>query len=80
MEDDLQLIQRLRAGDEQAFAALVHRYQDAMLRLAATFVPNAAIAEEVVQDTWIGVLRGIAAFEGDVEDRRQRDDQRRTDL
>jgi RNA polymerase sigma-70 factor (ECF subfamily) len=64
MDDDLQLIQRLRAGDEQAFAVLVRRYQDAMLRLAASFVPNAAIAEEVVQDTWIGVLRGIAAFEG----------------
>ena len=64
MEDDLQLIQRLRAGDEQAFTALVHRYQDAMLRLAASFVPNTAVAEEVVQDTWVGVLRGIAAFEG----------------
>ncbi len=64
MDDDRQLIQRLRAGDEQAFAALVHRYQDAMLRLASSFVPNAAVAEEVVQDTWVGVLRGIAAFEG----------------
>jgi RNA polymerase sigma-70 factor (ECF subfamily) len=64
MEDDLQLIRRLRAGDEQAFAVLVRRYQDAMVRLASTFVPNAAVAEEVVQDTWIGVLRGISAFEG----------------
>jgi RNA polymerase sigma-70 factor, ECF subfamily len=64
MDDDLRLIQRLRAGDEQAFAALVHRYQDALLRLASSFVPNAAVAEEVVQDTWVGVLRGIAAFEG----------------
>src|SRR5712691_415408 len=35
-----------------------------MLRLAASFVPSLAVAEEVVQDTWVGVLRGISAFEG----------------
>jgi RNA polymerase sigma-70 factor (ECF subfamily) len=61
---DAELVARLRAGDEQAFVALVARHHAAMLRVAGSFVPNAAIAEEVVQDTWLGVLRGIDGFEG----------------
>jgi RNA polymerase sigma-70 factor (ECF subfamily) len=64
MEPDAELIRRLRAGDEQAFVALVERYNGSMLRLAASFVPSRAVAEEVVQDTWLAVLRGIARFEG----------------
>jgi RNA polymerase sigma-70 factor (ECF subfamily) len=63
-EDDADLVARLRAGDEQAFAGLVERYHSPMVRLAATYVPNRAVAEEVVQDTWLGVLRGIDRFEG----------------
>ena len=62
-DTDAELLGRLRAGDERAFVALVQRYHDAMLHLAASFVPNAAVAEEVVQDTWLGVLRGISGFE-----------------
>jgi RNA polymerase sigma-70 factor (ECF subfamily) len=62
-EDDV-LISRLRAGDEEAFVLLAGRHQAAMLRLAATFVSSNAIAEEVVQDTWLGVLRGIDSFAG----------------
>ena len=53
-----------QAGDERAFVVLVQRHHDAMLRLACSFVPNTAVAEEVVQDTWLGVLRGIGGFEG----------------
>ena len=60
----MELLARLRSGDEQAFIILVRRHHAAMLRLAATFVPSFAVAEEVVQDTWLGVLRGISAFQG----------------
>jgi RNA polymerase sigma-70 factor, ECF subfamily len=63
VDDDSELLRRLRAGDEQAFVILVRRYHDAMLRLASSFVPSRAVAEEVVQDTWMGVVRGIGGFE-----------------
>jgi len=63
-DPDAELLGRLRAGDEQAFVVLVRRHHDAMLRLACGYVPSAAVAEEVVQDTWLGVLRGIGGFEG----------------
>jgi RNA polymerase sigma-70 factor (ECF subfamily) len=62
--DDAELLARLRAGDERAFVALVDRYHASMIRLASTFVPNRAVAEEVVQDTWMGLLRGLETFEG----------------
>lgn len=42
---------------------LVQRYRESMLKLAACYVPNQAVAEEVVQDTWLGVLRGLDSFE-----------------
>jgi RNA polymerase sigma-70 factor (ECF subfamily) len=61
---DSELLARLRAGDEDAFVTLVGRHQAAMLRLARSFVASPAIAEEVVQDTWLAVLRGIERFEG----------------
>ncbi len=64
MESDEELLRRLRAGDERAFVTLVERYNGSMLRLALSFVPSRAVAEEVVQDTWLAVLRGLAAFEG----------------
>ena len=64
MEPDAELLRRLRAGDEQTFVALVERYNGSMLRLAASFVPSRAVAEEVVQDTWLAVLRGLPAFQG----------------
>lgn len=63
-DTDAELLCALRAGDEQAFAALVRRHHSAMLRLALGYVPSLAIAEEVVQDTWLAVLRGIGEFEG----------------
>lgn len=61
---DAALLERLRAGEEQAFLELVDRHQPRMLRLARTFVSSPAVAEEVVQDTWLGVLRGIDGFAG----------------
>jgi len=64
MEADGDLLLRLRAGDERAFVTLVERYQEQMLRLATSFVPSRAVAEEVVQDTWLALLRGLDAFEG----------------
>lgn len=63
-DEDLQLLKRLRDGDEHAFVTLVNRHHDPMLRLARTFVHSHAVAEEVVQETWVGVLRGIDRFEG----------------
>jgi RNA polymerase sigma-70 factor (ECF subfamily) len=62
--DESKLVAALRAGDEQAFMELVDRYGPSMLRLARTFVSSRAVAEEVVQETWLGVLRGIGRFEG----------------
>lgn len=64
MAPDGELVSRLQGGDEAAFVELVERYQGSLLRLAASFVPNRAVAEEVVQDVWLGVVRGIDRFEG----------------
>ena len=61
---DGELLTLLRSGDERAFVSLVQRYQGPMLRLATSFVPSQAVAEEVVQDTWLALLRGLDAFEG----------------
>lgn len=62
--DERDLIQRLQAGDEEAFLVLVRTHQTNMVRLAMTFVDSRAVAEEVVQDTWLSVVRGIDRFEG----------------
>jgi len=62
--DELELVLALRAGDEDAFTKLVNRYQSAMLQVALTYVGSRAIAEEVVQEAWLGVLNGIGRFEG----------------
>jgi RNA polymerase sigma-70 factor (ECF subfamily) len=64
VETDTELLGRLRGGDEDAFVTLVGRYQQSMLRLARTMVTSHAVAEEAVQDTWMGVVRGIERFEG----------------
>jgi RNA polymerase sigma-70 factor (ECF subfamily) len=60
----VEMVARLRDGDEEAFVTLVSRYQQPMLRLARSFVPSQAVAEEAVQDTWLGLVRGIESFEG----------------
>ena len=62
-DPDSELVSRMRAGDEVAFVELAGKYQGAMLSVARGYVPSGAVAEEVVQDAWVGVLRGIGRFE-----------------
>ena len=54
----------LRRGDESAFSTLVSLYHAPLRRLALSYVRSAAVADEVVQETWLGVIRGIHSFEG----------------
>jgi len=61
---DLDLLDRLRAGDEQAFATLVDDHYRAMLSVALHFVRTRSVAEEVVQEAWVGVLKGLDHFQG----------------
>src|SRR3954452_13756815 len=61
---DAATIERLIAGDETTFMILVEQHQPTMLRLAQMYVSSRAVAEEVVQEAWIGILRGLPAFEG----------------
>jgi RNA polymerase sigma-70 factor (ECF subfamily) len=63
-DDDRRLVEALRRGDGEAFAALVDRHTPAMIRVASAYVPSRAAAEEAVQETWIAVMRGIDGFEG----------------
>ncbi|MGE5695885.1 MAG: RNA polymerase sigma factor [Candidatus Sericytochromatia bacterium] len=58
------LVAALRDGDEAVFADLVDRYTPSLLRVARGYVPSHEIAEEVVQDAWIALLKGISKFEG----------------
>jgi len=62
--DDAELLQRLRGGDEGAFTELVRRYHPALVRLARYYVASDASAEDVAQETWIAVMRGVDRFEG----------------
>jgi RNA polymerase sigma-70 factor (ECF subfamily) len=61
--DDSGLVARLRCRDEAAFRGLVDRYERSLLRLALLYVSDRAVAEEVVQETWMGVLAGLDRFE-----------------
>jgi RNA polymerase sigma-70 factor (ECF subfamily) len=61
---ELELLGALRRGDEQAFITLVDTHGAGMLRLARVYVRDRAVAEEVVQEAWLGVLRGLERFEG----------------
>ncbi len=63
MTDDA-LLERLRAGDEDAFGALVDGWSGGMLRLARSFVSTEESAADVVQETWLAVIEGIDRFEG----------------
>src|SRR5436190_6715044 len=62
--DETALITALRDGDEAAFAQLVDQHTPSMLRVARGYVPSREIAEEVVQETWLALLKGIDKFEG----------------
>jgi RNA polymerase sigma-70 factor (ECF subfamily) len=61
---DARLLEGLRAGDDAAFVALMREYGAGMLRVAMMYVSSRAVAEEVVQEAWLGVLKGIGRFEG----------------
>jgi len=62
--EEQSIVERLRTGDETAFRELVRRHHGAMVRFAETFVPGRAVAEEVAQEAWLGVIKGIGRFEG----------------
>ena len=62
--DERALVLALRAGDQAAFAHLIDRHSPGLLRVASSYVRSRAVAEEVVQEAWLGVLRGIDRFEG----------------
>jgi RNA polymerase sigma-70 factor (ECF subfamily) len=62
--DDTELLQRLLAGDEKAFVEIVTRYHESLVRVARYYVGSEASAEDVAQETWIAVLRGVDRFEG----------------
>jgi RNA polymerase sigma-70 factor (ECF subfamily) len=61
--DDAVLVKALSARDPDAFAYLLDRYHSPLVRLAQQYVPNRAVADEVVQETWLAVIRGIDGFE-----------------
>jgi RNA polymerase sigma-70 factor, ECF subfamily len=62
--DDQVLVAALRRGDEDAFAWLIDRYDGSLRRLARTYVATPAVADDVVQETWLAVVKGIGRFEG----------------
>lgn len=62
--EEAALVDALRRGDEAAFAALIEQHSPSMLRVANGYVPNHQIAEEVVQETWLALVRGVDRFEG----------------
>jgi len=61
--DDV-IVGRLKAGDETMFAMLLDSWSRGMLRAARAYVASRETAEDVVQDTWLAVLKGIGRFEG----------------
>jgi RNA polymerase sigma-70 factor (ECF subfamily) len=62
--DDAKLVEALRRGDEDAFRRLIDEQGPSLLRVAMSYVASRAAAEEVVQETWVGVLKGLDGFEG----------------
>lgn len=64
LPDDATLVARLRAGDEPTFAALVARHHGPMVRVARAYVKSDDVAQEVVQEAWMGILKGLEKFEG----------------
>jgi RNA polymerase sigma-70 factor, ECF subfamily len=61
--DEITLVEALRRGDERSFSSLIARHHLPMLRLARMYVSSDAVAEEVVQEAWMGVIRGLEGFE-----------------
>jgi RNA polymerase sigma-70 factor (ECF subfamily) len=63
--DEQRLLRSLKTGNETAFAELVERHHGALVRLANTFVHDRAVAEEVAQETWLAVIKGLSGFRGE---------------
>lgn len=63
-DGDARLVVRLRAGDEAAFAQIVDAWSPMLLRVARTFVSTDASAQEIVQEAWLAVVKGVDRFEG----------------
>lgn len=61
---DAELVDALRSGDESAFANVVALHHRSLVRVARLYVSSDAVAEEVAQETWLGVLNGLGRFEG----------------
>jgi RNA polymerase sigma-70 factor (ECF subfamily) len=61
-QDEIRLVEALKAGDEAAFLSLIEQHESAMLRVAIGFVGTRARAEDVVQETWLAVIRGLGRF------------------
>jgi RNA polymerase sigma-70 factor (ECF subfamily) len=64
LPSDDELLTAMRADDDEAFRVFVRRYHQSLVRLASRHVSSAAIAEEVVQETWVSVIRGLDGFAG----------------
>jgi RNA polymerase sigma-70 factor (ECF subfamily) len=64
VEDDEMLLTRMRAGDEAAFETLLERHDGSLRRVARSFVRTTTAVDEVVQETWLGVVTGLSRFEG----------------
>ena len=64
MTSEHRLVQSLKAGDERALASLIDDYSSSLLRVATAYVSSRAVAEEVVQETWLGVIAGLDRFQG----------------
>jgi len=62
--DDQALVAAVRQGDEASFGLLIDRYHPSLVRIATLFVRDFGVAEDIAQETWIGVLRGLERFEG----------------
>jgi RNA polymerase sigma-70 factor, ECF subfamily len=62
--EESELLSRLRAGDERAFRSLVETHHATMIAVAGSYVKTRAVAEEVAQEAWLGVLKGLDRFEG----------------
>ena len=63
-EEEAARLARLRSGDEMAFAALVDQLHGGLVSFARTFTSSPSLAEDIVQETWLGVIRGLGAFDG----------------
>lgn len=63
-DDDIPLVEGLRHGDEAAFSSLLRRYHHTIVRLVRVYVKSDSCAEDVAQETWIGVLAGLPGYQG----------------